>query len=77
MISFIGYKGFFEITNSKSITDEQTELIKRHLNLVFKHEIDPSMGNEEHQNVLNEIHQPTNLPFQRPPDIRCLKNEKN
>lgn len=64
-------QGFFEITNSKSITDEQTELIKRHLNLVFKHEIDPSMGNEEHQNVLNEIHQSTKIPFQREPGVRC------
>ncbi len=49
-------QGFFELTNTKTINEEQTELIKKHLNLVFKHEIDPSMGDEKHQQVLNTIH---------------------
>lgn len=31
-------------------------MIKNHLNLVFKHEIDPSMGDAKHQHELNAIH---------------------
>lgn len=31
-------------------------MIQAHLNLVFVHEIDPSMGNQEHQDKLNKIH---------------------
>lgn len=34
----------------------QVECIKRHLALVFKHEIDPSMGPPSKQQALNEIH---------------------
>lgn len=49
-------QGFFEISNVETITKEQTNMIKRHLNLVFKHEIDPSMGDKQHQDELNTIH---------------------
>lgn len=49
-------QGFFEISDTKTISKEQTEIIKKHLAMVFKHEIDPSMGNEEHQTELNKIH---------------------
>lgn len=49
-------QGFFEVTDPKQITEQQTQLIKNHLNLVFKHEIDPSMGDETHQQLLNNIH---------------------
>lgn len=52
-------QGFFEITNPETITKEQTNMIKNHLNLVFKHEIDPSMGDEKHQQELNAIHHQT------------------
>lgn len=56
-------QGFFEISKAKQITLEQTEQIKKHLNLVFAHEIDPSMGGKEHQNKLNAIHNPPISPF--------------
>lgn len=49
-------QGFFEINNPEAITPEQTKIIKNHLNMVFKHEIDPSMGDEQHQQKLNELH---------------------
>jgi uncharacterized protein YfkK (UPF0435 family) len=49
-------QGYFELTNPIEINEKETELIKRHLNLVFKHEIDPSMGDEKHQSELNKIH---------------------
>jgi hypothetical protein len=51
--------GYFEIAQPIKIGEQETEMIKRHLNLVFKHEIDPSMGDEKHQQVLNEIHSPS------------------
>ena len=49
-------QGFFELSNAETITKEQAIMIKKHLNLVFKHEIDPSMGDEKHQQELNDIH---------------------
>ena len=53
-------QGFFEIQDVESsgyvITNAQVRVIKQHLALVFKHEIDTAMGNEEHQQELNEIH---------------------
>ena len=52
-------QGYFEIAQPTEIGPDETEMIKRHLNLVFKHEIDPSMGDEKHQQVLNEIHSPS------------------
>lgn len=49
-------QGFFELTYSPTLNDKQLEMVKRHLALVFKHEIDPSMGNEHHQAGLNQTH---------------------
>jgi len=70
-------QGFFEVANPISIGSKETEMIKKHLNLVFKHEIDPSMGDEKHQQVLNEIHSGTfgpsnNFPLNNPNEVlRC------
>ena len=56
-VSFVYWlQGFFELTNVKTIDEKQTHLIKQHLALVFKHEIDPSMGDDKHQAELNSIH---------------------
>lgn len=38
------------------MTTEKTQMIKDKLNFVFKHEIDPKMGDDEMQNTLNMIH---------------------
>ena len=51
-------QGYFEVANPSTIGSKETESIKNHLALVFKHEIDPSMGDEKHQQILNEIHKP-------------------
>lgn len=40
----------------QALTPEQVGIIQKHLALVFKHEIDPSYGDEKHQKMLNEIH---------------------
>jgi hypothetical protein len=55
-------QGFFEVSDAETITKEQTTMIKKHLNLVFKHEIDPSMGDEKHQAELNSIHNQFSFP---------------
>lgn len=64
-------QGFFEMRDSEEeITEQQVECIKKHLALVFKHEIDPSAGNAEHQQALNEIHgRPPSKPGS--PVMRC------
>ena len=49
-------QGFFEVANPNTIGSKETEMIKKHLALVFKHEIDPEMGDEQHQAELNAIH---------------------
>lgn len=49
-------QGFYEIADPQNgLTAEQTDMIKRHLQLVFVHEIDPSYPKEQ-QIVLNKIH---------------------
>jgi hypothetical protein len=49
-------QGFFELENPKTLNEEQTECIKRHLALVFIHEIDPSQGDAAQQKKLNAVH---------------------
>ncbi len=60
-------QGHFEISDSCSITDKQVEIIKNHLNLVFKHEIDPLRESETttKPNELNSVH------FGNDPLARC------
>ncbi len=36
-------QGFFEISDTNVLTTNQVDMIKAHLNLVFKHEIDPQL----------------------------------
>lgn len=54
-------QGYFEVAQPKEIGANETEMIKKHLALVFKHEIDPEMGDEKHQAELNAIHNSINL----------------
>ena len=55
-------QGFFEISGATgggaALGNEEVDLIRRHLDLVFKHEIDPSMGPKPHQAALSAIHAP-------------------
>lgn len=41
LILHIGYKAFFEISDSNTLSTEQVKMIRAHLNLVFFHAIDP------------------------------------
>jgi hypothetical protein len=50
-------QGFFELTaQSEGLTAEQDKSVRAHLAMVFKHEIDPAMGDAAHQKILSEIH---------------------
>ena len=53
-------QGYFEINEKKAgrdatLTEFQVETIKKHLAMVFKHEIDPSYPVEQ-QKTLNNLH---------------------
>lgn len=48
-------QGLFELGDIKSLDERQTELIKKHLHMVFVHEIDPGFP-EEQQEELWQIH---------------------
>lgn len=49
-------QGFFELSDTKTLNAKQLTTIKNHLNMVFVHEIDPSMGDAEKQKELNKVH---------------------
>ena len=52
-------QGFFEISNTNQLTTNQVDMIKAHLNLVFKHELDPQLfvgKSELDKSVYTEIH---------------------
>ena len=44
-------QGHFEISETTELNEKQVEIIKNHLNLVFKHEIDGMYEKEQLQNV--------------------------
>jgi len=50
------FQGFLEIGDPLQISSAQLDVIKRHLAMVFVHEIDPSMGDKKHQDLLDHIH---------------------
>lgn len=50
-------QGFFEISDAKTLTPKQVEIIQNHLKLVFYHEIDPSYSDDPKvQETLQNIH---------------------
>ena len=48
-------QGLFELGNPVSLNEQQTLLIKKHLNMVFVHEIDGSYPQEQ-QKALSDAH---------------------
>jgi len=52
-------QGMFEINPAKELTAEQTDMIKRHLQMVFLHEIDKSYPASQ-QAPLNNLHNGNN-----------------
>lgn len=57
-------QGFFEISGKsfQNLDNKQVDIIKKHLSMVFVHELDPAHGDQEHQNKLNEIHDSPGFP---------------
>lgn len=52
-------QGFFELSGGGGeLSQPQVGVVRKHLALVFKHEIDPSYGDAKHQEELNTIHNP-------------------
>jgi len=51
-------QGFMELTDPKTISEEQLDDIKAHLRIAFKYDIDLRYGDEAHQAKLSEIHDP-------------------
>lgn len=49
-------QGLFELGSPATLDAKQTDLVKRHLAMVFVHEIDPSAGDAAMQKTLNDIH---------------------
>jgi hypothetical protein len=51
-------QGYFEISGSDEITPVQVHIIKKHLSLVFKHEIDPLRESQTTTppKTLNNVH---------------------
>ena len=57
-------QGYFELRHKGTdggLSISQANCIQKHLALVFKHEIDPKYGDEEHQAELNDIHDAPNM----------------
>ena len=50
--------GYFEISKTEEISPDQVRMIKNHLNLVFTHEIDPSLdgGDEIKKQKMQLLH---------------------
>ena len=50
-------QGFFELSETNTLSERQVETIKNHLKLVFYHEIDPSYStDQEVQKTMQNIH---------------------
>ena len=50
-------QGMFELNPTETLDAKQTELIRRHLAMVFLHEIDPDAGDGKQQAALNQAHE--------------------
>lgn len=64
-------QGLFEVGEPKDLNEKQTDLIRKHLNMVFIHEIDASYPSHQQQK-LNEAHaKPLNHDVKNGPMMRC------
>lgn len=55
-------QGYFELLSHDDpntvdyLDHKQVDTMRKHLSMVFKHEIDPSFGDEQHQATLSSLH---------------------
>lgn len=60
-------QGLFELSAPTELNAKQTKLIKQHLSLVFKHEIDPSMPDPTGElQAIHDAAQPIVKPHHKP-----------
>ena len=66
-------QGFFELSGTKEVTPEQVEIIKKHLHLVFVHEIDPLRESQTKTpaSILNAVHGVGGSTTGNDPRMRC------
>jgi hypothetical protein len=66
-------QGLFELGDPKRLDEKQTDLIKRHLALVFVHEIDQSYPKDQQQklNAIHAAHDPFGGVDPTKPVMRC------
>jgi len=73
-------QGYFELHGNRpvrepesvyNLNDSQVDMIRKHLAMVFIHEIDPSMGPKQHQDKLTDAHAGLLRPDSDDVRIRC------
>lgn len=62
-------QGHFEISETKTLGEKELEMVKRHLALVFKHEIDPSIPDPG--GTLQDIHDAKPPGYSAEVKVRC------
>jgi len=72
-------QGYMELANPETISEKDLEMIKGHLKLAFRDDIDPSMGTYEHQMELSAAHEGMNLQefFEQYPHLNPHGNNLN
>jgi len=64
-------QGFIEVGQPHIVTMEQLATIRAHLNMVFRHEIDPSFGKPEYIEELRKIHEG------QQPEVFCVDHSRS
>lgn len=69
-------QGHFEISETKTLGERETDMVKRHLALVFKHEIDPSIdgADKEKAAIIQAMHDGKIAPphgYDKDMQVRC------
>ena len=62
-------QGLFEVANPESLTKEQTTMVKNHLNLVFKHDIDKQYKEGDGTQEVHDGKTKVQTPIKWPPPI--------
>ena len=60
------FKGYLEISEAETISAEKVQIIRNHLDMVFRYEIDPSFGEGQIQQDLTAIHSGISLDLSKP-----------
>lgn len=70
-------QGFCELADNEGLTEKQLDTVKKHLNMVFIHEIDPSMPDPDgklqaaHEGKPAALKPQPQAPWHKEPLARC------